>query len=53
MFAAELLMPEPEVRAQWARTPSIEAVAETFAVSELAMRWRLFNFGLVEERPAT
>jgi hypothetical protein len=51
VFAAELLMPEPEVRAQWARTPTIEVVAETFAVSALAMQWRLFNFGLLSERP--
>jgi Zn-dependent peptidase ImmA (M78 family) len=43
VFAAELLMPEDEVR-----TPGSEA--ERFGVSELAYRWRLFSFGL-GERP--
>jgi Zn-dependent peptidase ImmA (M78 family) len=51
VFAAELLMPEPEVRASWSRTSSIAATAETFAVSNLAMQWRLHNFGLARGRP--
>lgn len=53
VFAAELLMPVPEVRAEWARTLTIEAVAETFAVSPLAMHWRLFNVGLIHVRPSS
>jgi Zn-dependent peptidase ImmA (M78 family) len=52
VFAAELLMPEDEVRAQWARAPTIAAVAEAFDVSELAIHWRLYNLGVVGERPA-
>ncbi len=51
VFAAELLMPEPEVRAEWARTPDVDRVAAAFAVSPQAMHWRLFNFGLLESRP--
>ncbi len=48
VFAAELLMPGLAVRGQWARTPTIEVVADAFAVSPLAMHWRLFNFDLAE-----
>jgi hypothetical protein len=50
VFAAELLMPEPAVRAAW--TGSVAECAERFGVSEEAMGWRLYNFGLVEEAPA-
>lgn len=49
VFAAELLMPESAVRAAWAG--SIAECAEHFGVSEEAMHWRLYNFGLVEETP--
>ena len=52
VFAAELLMPEEAVRAAWAAEPAIEAVAVRFGVSGLAAHWRLYGFGLVEERPA-
>jgi len=52
VFAAELLMPEPAVRAAWAEKPEIAACAERFSVSSEAMHWRLYNLGLVEERPA-
>ena len=52
VFAAELLMPEPAVRAAWAEEPEITACAERFAVSCEAMHWRLYNLGLVAERPA-
>ena len=48
VFAAELLMPEKEVRAVWVGDP--DACAERFDVSGEAMRWRLFSFGL-GERP--
>ncbi len=52
VFAAELLMPEPAVRAAWGEGPEIAACAERFSVSGEAMHWRLYNLGLVEERPA-
>ena len=52
VFAAELLMPEPAVRSAFSADDSIEAMAARFDVSQEAMHWRLFNFGLVEERPA-
>jgi IrrE N-terminal-like domain len=46
VFAAELLMPENEVRAVWEGDP--DACAERFGVSGEAMRWRLYSFGLGE-----
>jgi Zn-dependent peptidase ImmA (M78 family) len=46
VFAAELLMPEDEVREAWAGDS--EASAARFGVSGEAMRWRLFSFGLGE-----
>jgi Zn-dependent peptidase ImmA (M78 family) len=52
VFAAELLMPESAVRKVFAETSRIDDVAEAFNVSPQAMHWRLFNFGLVAERPA-
>ena len=52
VFAAELTMPEPLVRAEWERHPSVPEMAARFAVSEAAMHWRLFNLRVVEERPA-
>jgi Zn-dependent peptidase ImmA (M78 family) len=51
VFAAELLMPEPLVRSQFAGS-SIEC-AEAFGVSHEAMCWRLYNLGLVSERPVS
>ena len=51
VFAAELLMPEPAMREQFARTGSPAELATWFGVSEEAMRWRLYNLGLLEERP--
>jgi len=45
-------MPEPAVRSAFSPADSIEAMAARFDVSQEAMRWRLFNFGLIEERPA-
>jgi Zn-dependent peptidase ImmA (M78 family) len=44
IFAAELLMPEDEVRATWDGDP--DACAEHCGVSGEAMRWRLYSFGL-------
>jgi IrrE N-terminal-like domain len=52
VFAAELLMPEQVVRDAWNAEPDVDAVAERFGVSRLASHWRLYGFGLVEERPA-
>ena len=51
IFAAELLMPEPLVRAEHERAASIEELADRFGVSRPAMHWRLFGFGLVDTRP--
>ncbi len=45
-------MPEPAVRNAFSTDDSVEAMAARIDASELAMNWRLFNFGLVEERPA-
>jgi len=46
VFAAELLMPEDEVRRVWAGDPDVCAVH--FGVSGEAMRWRLYSFGIGE-----
>jgi Zn-dependent peptidase ImmA (M78 family) len=46
VFAAELLMPEDELRAAWDGDP--DASATHFGVSGEAMRWRLYSFGLGE-----
>jgi hypothetical protein len=55
VFAAELLMPEPAVRAAWAslvtdrhEEAAVTACAERFDVSPTAMRWRLHSFDLIE-----
>jgi hypothetical protein len=45
VFAAELLMPEPALRVEFAQPPSNEGLAARLGVSEEAMHWRLFNFG--------
>ena len=47
IFAAELLMPEDAVRA----AANDSEPATRFGVSGEAMRWRLYSFGLVEDRP--
>jgi hypothetical protein len=52
VFAAELLMPEPAVRAAWAESGELETCAARFDVSPTAMHWRLFSFGLAQEPPA-
>jgi Zn-dependent peptidase ImmA (M78 family) len=49
VFAAELLMPEPEVRAAW--SGDVGDTARRFGVSELAMSWRLYSFGIVDHPP--
>ncbi len=45
-------MPEPAVRAAWERESEIASCAARFAVSDEAMHWRLYNLGLVAERPS-
>jgi Zn-dependent peptidase ImmA (M78 family) len=47
---AEPPMPEEAMRGTWTRTA--DAAARPLAVSSVAMRWRLFSFGLFEEAPA-
>jgi hypothetical protein len=51
VFAAELLMPEPAVRAAWEELGDIESSAARFDVSRTAMHWRLYSFDLWRERP--
>jgi IrrE N-terminal-like domain len=51
VFAAELLMPEPAVRAAWLEAPEVATCAERFAVSADAMHWRLYSFDLVSASP--
>jgi Zn-dependent peptidase ImmA (M78 family) len=48
VFAAELVMPEPEVRAAFAQHVDVKELAEAFGVSPLAMQWRLYSFELAE-----
>ena len=43
-------MPEPAVRAAWSGV--LDRAATRLGVSDEAMHWRLYNLGLVEERPA-
>jgi hypothetical protein len=52
VFAAELLMPERPVRQAWAELGDVDQIAAQFDVSPSAMRWRLYSFELVQERPA-
>ena len=52
IFAAELLMPEPAVRAEWRRSGARDALAAAFGVSAQAIGWRLYSFGLASEQPA-
>ena len=57
IFAAELLMPEAAVRAAWgevvaqAHGDPAAAMAAKLDVSPSAMGWRLFNLGLVGDKP--
>jgi hypothetical protein len=52
VFAAELLMPESAVRTAWHETKDAEQVAVILDVSQLAARWRLYSFGLLEDPPS-
>ncbi|MBM3698031.1 MAG: ImmA/IrrE family metallo-endopeptidase [Actinobacteria bacterium] len=51
-FAASLLMPEARVRDAASGGLDIDAAAEVFGVSDIAMEWRYFNLGIMEQRPA-
>ena len=51
VFAAELLMPEPAVRAEFDRAESGAELAGWFGVSEEAIGWRLYNLQLVSSAP--
>lgn len=51
VFAAELLMPEGDVRAMWVAGTATDALAGAFGVSPPAMGWRLYNLGLVDRPP--
>jgi hypothetical protein len=53
VFAAELLMPEPAVRAAWEELRDVEVCARYFDVSPTAMHWRLYSFGFVTGMPAS
>jgi hypothetical protein len=46
VFGAELLMPGPSVKASWDRCHDTNECAYLFAVSPVAMAWKLFNLGL-------
>ncbi len=52
VFAAELLMPEPAVRAAWQELRDVADCATRFAISPTAMQWRLYSFGLADEPAA-
>jgi len=52
LFAAELLMPESQVRNEWSRSTTVGELAVTFGVSAAAMHWRLYSFDLVTEPPS-
>ena len=50
VFAAELLMPEPAVRAAWDELGDVGACAARFDVSPTAMHWRLYSAALIKEK---
>ena len=52
IFAANLLLPEVEVKSGWADTWDMSRCAARFDVSVNSMHWRLFNVGLVAEGPS-
>jgi Zn-dependent peptidase ImmA (M78 family) len=51
VFAAELLMPEPAVRAGWGELGDVRACAARFDVSPTAMHWRLRSYSVAESTP--
>jgi transcriptional regulator with XRE-family HTH domain len=52
-FAANLLMPGPWVRDSWTKEPDARRLADRFAVSEMAMGFRLMGLGLIEDEPSS
>ena len=52
VFAAELLMPEPQVRGAYEQWADPASVAGEVGVSGEAMAWRLYSFDVLVERPA-
>ncbi|MBT0741934.1 ImmA/IrrE family metallo-endopeptidase [Campylobacter lari] len=46
-FAASLLMPEKQIREEWAKTPYFDYMADKFKVSMLALSFRLNYLGIV------
>ncbi|MBU6363125.1 MAG: ImmA/IrrE family metallo-endopeptidase [Acidobacteria bacterium] len=50
-FAASLLMPEGRVRDAANRGMDVDAAAELFGVSDIAMEWRYFNLEITDQRP--
>lgn len=51
IFAADLVMPEEELRAAYAPDAALGPLAERFGVSDEAMAWRLFNLELTDSPP--
>jgi Zn-dependent peptidase ImmA (M78 family) len=51
VFAAELVMPEPEVREVFGRHGDVKEAAAIFGFSPLAMHRRLYSFELVDAPP--
>ncbi len=51
VFAADLVMPEEELRAACELDAALGPLAERFGVSNEAMAWRLYNLGLTDSRP--
>ena len=51
VFAAELLMPDSDVRDVWSGLEDVDACAARFDVSRTAMHWRLYGYSLVPDRP--
>lgn len=48
VFAAELLMPWPNVRRAYEERPDSKTVARDFGVSGEAIAWRLYSFGMAK-----
>jgi Zn-dependent peptidase ImmA (M78 family) len=53
VFAAELLMPKAAVHKKFDEWGRVEDVAAEFGLSDNAMAWRLYNFGLLKDSPRT
>ncbi len=51
VFAAELLMPEPPVRSAFVDINAVSDLAAKFRVSDEAIHWRLYSFGLAPSGP--